>query len=278
MFTRIKQEINKIFRQETLAERSPRIIAGAVYSGLVGVIYILVPQLFNVLLNRNLNLSIDWVSLLTRSLEFGLGLALAGAVVGWFTETYEGIMWGGVMITLFLLLVSLIGGGGTTLLGQSIIVVLPLIGACILVAGVIRVGINRHMQVRQEADPKLRRKGFLKLAGIVFLVGFIPGIFTIFGATSLNTVKSLNNTLQNYSTDSLIDKRFPYEQLPSMKAHLGMDYSLYVRTSMLVADTMEISIHFKDGYTVTCLVPKLDSSSEQLMLDACVEGSSYKSP
>ncbi|PWB53353.1 MAG: hypothetical protein C3F13_09420 [Anaerolineales bacterium] len=278
MFERIKREIDKIFRQETLAERSPRIIAGAVYSGMVGVIYILVPQLFNVLLFRGLNLSIDWISLLTRSLEFGLGLALAGAVVGWFTETYEGIVWGGVVITLLLLVVSLLGGGGTTLIGQSVIVVLPLIGACILVAGVMRVGINRHMKVRQVADPKTRRKGMLQLAGIVFLVGFIPGVFTVFGSSSTDTIKSLNNTLQGYASDPLIDKRFPYDQLPGMKDHLGTPYTLYVRTSMLVADTMEVTIHFKDGYAVTCLVPKLGSGSEQLLLDNCSEGSSYKGP
>lgn len=278
MAARIKQEIDKIFRQETLAERRPRILAGAVYCGLVGVIYILVPQVFNVLLYRNLHLSIDWVSLLTRSLEFGLGLAFAGAVVGWFTETYEGIVWGGIMITLLLLLVSLIGGGGATLIGQSVIVVLPLIGACIMVAAVMRVGINRHVKISQETDTKLRRKHFIQLAGIVFLVGFIPGIFTLFGTTSLNTVTSLNNTLENYASDPLIDKRFPYDRLPAMKAHLGMQYTLYVRTSMLVADTMEVSIHFADGYSVTCLMPKLNSSNEQLLLDNCVEGKSYKSP
>jgi hypothetical protein len=63
-----------------------------------------------------------------------------------------------------------------------------------------------------------------------------------------------------------------------MKAHLGMDYTLYVRTSMLIADTMEVSIRFSDGYTVTCLVPKLGSSNEELLLNQCTEGNSYKGP
>ena len=278
MFKRIKAEFIKIFRQETLAERKDRMLPGAAYSAAAAVLYILVPQVFNVILFRGMHLSIDWISLLSRCIEFGLGLALAGAIVGWFTETYEGIVWGGVLITLFLLVVSLLGGGGGTLVGQSIIIVLPLVGACMIVAGLIRVAINRHMKIKQQEDPKIRRSQFLKLAGIVFLVGFIPGIFTIFGTSSINTVRAMNNTLQNYTSDPILDSRFPYEKLPGLKDHFGMNYSLYVRTSMIATDTMEVTIRFEDGYAVTCLVPKMASSNEELILDVCVEGTRIKSP
>jgi hypothetical protein len=282
MFKRIANGITRYLHQETPAERRKRMLPGAVYSATAIIVYLIVSSLINVIIFRDLHLAVDWIGLVLRCLEFGLIMAAAGAIVGWFTETQEGIVWGGVVLAVLILIgnmaASSFSGRGASLLGQSIIIViLPLVGAGILLAGAIRMAINRHVKVNQQQDPQIKRKLSIQLVALVCLVGLVVGVLSLFGNTSLNAVHSMNSSLQNYASDPLIEQRFPYEKLPGLKAHLGMGYSLYARTAYTTADSLEITIRFADGYTVSCVVP-LMGNNEQMLLNTCNEGATIKSP
>jgi hypothetical protein len=135
--------------------------------------------------------------------------------------------------------------------------------------------IKRHLHAAQQEKPEARRKQIRQLVTLVLLVGAVLGVFSLFGTSSLSTLRSMNKTLQGYATDPLIGLRFPYRNVPSLKDHFGMDYSLFVHTSTLMTGTIDITIHFKDGYSVTCLVPLLDANG-QLLLDTCNEGTSVR--
>jgi MFS family permease len=282
MITQIKTGILKYFQQETLAERIHRMLAGAIYCEIAATVYILVSSVINVIFFPGLHLAVYWIGLLTTWIEVGIALALAGAIVGWFTEDHEGIVWGGVVLAVLIfignLVVALISGRSATLMGQSIfLTAIPLIGAGILVAWVIRMAIKRHVQANQQKMAGDRRKQLVQLTLLVILVGLIVGVFSLFGTSSLSTLRSMNTTLQNYATDNLIDKRFPYDKVPALKSHFGMNYSLYVHLSTIMTGSMDITIHFEDGYNVTCLVPQLETNS-QMLLDTCNEGTQVSSP
>jgi hypothetical protein len=281
MFKGIAKGFNRYYQQETWLERSKRMLPGAVYSATAVIIFLIVTSLINVIIFKDLHLAVDWIGLLHRCLEFGLIMAAAGAIVGWFTETHEGIVYGGVVLAIIILIgnvaASVISGGGASLLGQSIIVViLPLLVAGILLAGAIRMAINRHVKIRQQVVSHNQRKQSFQLVALVCLVGFVIGVFSLFGTTSLNAVHSLNSNLQNYATDPMIEHRFPYAKVPGLKDHFGMAYILYARTAYTTADSLEITIRFTDGYTITCVVP-LMGSNEQMLLDTCNEGVTIKS-
>jgi hypothetical protein len=281
MFARLGNAINKFFREETLAERSKRMLPGAIYCAVAVTVYLLVSALINVIVYPGLHLGVDWLSLLARWLEYGLALALAGSIIAWFTETIEGVVWGGLILAALLMLgsmvLSLLSGTGNTLLGQSLITIIPVIGAGVLVAWVIRMAVKRHSDIMAQAAPKQQRKQLTQLVGIVLVVGLIPGVFSMFGTSSRYAIGSLNNVLQNYATDKLIESRFPYEQLPALRDHFGMDYWLYARTSSVASGSLDITVHFTDGYAFTCVVPQMNSN-EPILLDACSQGGTYKAP
>ena len=282
MFTRLKAEILKYFQQETLADRSKRMAAGAVYCALAATIYILVSSVINVIFYPDLHLAVNWAGLFVSWIEVGLILALAGAIVGWFTEDHEGVVWGGIVLAVLIfignLIAAKISGRSATLMGQSLLLTaIPLIGAGILIAWVIRMPIKRYMRAQQQTAAGIQRKQITQTTLIVCLVGFVFGVFALFGTSSLATLRSMNTTLQNYASDALIEQRFPYEKLPALKAHFGMNYSLYVRLSTIMTGSMDITIHFEDGYNVSCLVPQLESNG-QLLLDVCNEGTSVRMP
>ena len=280
MFKRFTQEIVRFYRQETFAERSLRMVPGALYGTLVATVFVLASSVINILFFPGQHLGVDWVRFLIQWVEFGIALAAAGAIVGWFTEDYMGIVWGGVLLTALLLignlLASLADSGSAALTVQSFITAVPLVGAGILLTGAIRVAINRHLYVRQQEKAEIRRKLFVQLIIIVFLVGLIPGIFSRFGASSENAVSTLNNNLQNYATDKLFEWRYPFKQVPALRDHFGMNYTLYVRTSAYEVGSMDVTIRFEDGYTITCIVPT--NSGNDMLLQTCNEGSSIKSP
>ena len=281
MFKQIAEETIKYFRQETLAERSKRMAPGAMYCAIAVIVFGMVSPVINLLFFLDLHLAVDWIGLLTHWIEFGMALAMAGAIVGWFTEEYEGIVWGGVVLAVLILVenlvASLIGGGGAAMVGQSAMMALPLVGAGVLVAGVIRIAINRHLRVKQQENPGIRRRLFVQLTGIVCLIGLILGVFSLFGGSSEYTIRDLNENLQNYATDPLLEWRFPYEKVPALKAHFGMNYTLLARTSTSLTGFMDITIRFEDGYTVTCVVPP-PTSNEPMLLDICNEGSQIAIP
>jgi hypothetical protein len=223
---------------------------------------------------------VDWISLLIRWLEFGIALALAGVIVGWFTEEYMGIVGGGVVLTILILvgnlIASLFGNGSTTLTVQSFFTALPLVGVCIILAWAIRVAINRHLHIKQQETPRIRRKLLMQLVVIVILVGLIPGVFSRFGLPSEYAIRNLNESLQSTTTYPPLEVRFPLTKVPALKDHIGMDYKLYPRTSSETAGALDISIRFMDGYTITCIVPT--ESSSALYIEKCNEGTGITNP
>ena len=87
MFNWISNAIKGIFREETLSERSLRILPGSFYGAVAATVYSLTLTTINVLTYPGLNLAVDWGKAIAYWLGFGLALAFAGVIVGWFTET-----------------------------------------------------------------------------------------------------------------------------------------------------------------------------------------------
>jgi len=280
MFKRIAETIIKSYRQETLLERAKRMVPGALYATIAAIVFVLVSSIINFIFFPDLQLSIEWISLLTRLIEFGMALALAGAIVGWYTEEYMGIVGGGVVLTILILagnlVASLMGSESVTLTVQSFVTALPLIGVGILLAWAIRAAINRHLHIKQQESPKVRRRLFMQLTVIVLLVGLIPGVLSRFGLSSEYAIRTLNENLRNVATDPSLEVRFPIAKVPALKDHFGMDYTLYPRTSAVAAGAMDITIYYEDGYTVTCLVPV--ESGYATYLQVCNEGTRIVSP
>jgi hypothetical protein len=92
---------------------------GALYGAIATTVYVFVSSIINVIFFPDLHLGVDWIRLLTQWVEFGIALALAGAIVGWLTEEYMGIVGGGVVLTILILvgnlIASLMGGGSAVL-------------------------------------------------------------------------------------------------------------------------------------------------------------------
>jgi hypothetical protein len=279
MFKKIRDRIHNSLQEETTAERSERMLPGALYGTFAATIYILTLYLVNVVTIPGQHLAIDWVHLLTYWVSFALGLAICGVIVGWFTEDYAGVVSGGVIMTILLLVgnlvISLINGENTSLLFQSVVTAVPLVGGAILLALGLRFVIKRHLQNTQTREPRQRRKLIANLIGIVFLVSFVPGFLSRYDSTQIKVFKALNTALQKGATDTLLASRFSATQLPGLKDHFGKDYMVYPRVSVLSAGSLDITVRFKDGYAFSCVVPT--DAGEETFFTTCNEGEKFNS-
>jgi hypothetical protein len=279
MFGRIKAIFSRTLEEESLSDRNKRMIPGALYAALAAAVYVLTFSTINIILFPGLHIAINWGSFFGYLFGFGIGLALAGAIVGWFTEDYMGVVGGGVIMTLLLLVgnvvVSLVNGDPVSVTAQSFITALPLVGAAILLALGLRMLVNRHLNILKEPRES-QRKLMAGLVSIVFLVGLIPGIFSLYDHSTQTTLATLNTGLQTNSNDPSLTAIFPFDKIPNWQSHFDKKYTLYPRNSVVSTGSLDVTIRYEDGYTITCLV---DTSSGNLgFFKDCSEGTQFRTP
>ena len=121
------ENLKKFYKQESLSKRSERMRPAAIYGALVATIYTLTLSFVNVYTFPNLPLGMDWVRVFGMWIGLSVAFALCGAIAGWFTEEYEGIVGGGLIITALLATGLLLSSGSqnSTLTAQTLITALP---------------------------------------------------------------------------------------------------------------------------------------------------------
>jgi hypothetical protein len=181
-----------------------------------------------------------------------------------------------VLVLVGNLVISLVSKSGAGPVAQSVITALPLIGAGVLIAGGLRLAINRHTHIQQDEPVKKRGKLLAELVLVVFLVGFIPGALARFDRTTAEIIRSLNEVLTNIKSDPSLEERFQKDQISALKPHFGQNYTIYPRISTESAGSLDLTIRFQDGYNFTCQVST--DSAATVYFTTCNEGKKMLSP
>jgi hypothetical protein len=274
MFEKIVDNVKRNYQQETLAERSRRMLPAAAFGALVATAYIWMFFLVNVYTFPNLPLSLDWARLFTMWILYAGGFALFGAIAAWFTEEYAGIVGGGLIFTVLMSIVFLLSSGArnSTVTVQSIIMALPLLGVSMLAAWGLRWAAHRYSAIQREAKPD-RRQRLIKHVLTLLLIGLIPGVLMRMDLPSEQTIGKLHELLQAAPNDPSVLPQLPLKQVPALQDHLGVDYRLYARQSALSAGALDVTVRFKDGFTMSCLLPV---SSGINFITECNEGAEVR--
>lgn len=258
-------------QQESMAERSKRMIPATLFGALIATAYVLTFYFVNVYTFFTLPLAIDWVRLMTMWLEFSLAFALFGAIAAWFTEEYAGIVGGGILLTVLLGIFFLLSSGARngTLTLQSIIMALPLIGVCALAAWGFRWAANRYLAIQQEGESADRRKRLAKHVLTIVLIGLIPGILMRMDLPAQQSLQKLHELLQAAPDDPSVWPQLPLKRVPELQNHFGVDYKFYVRQSPRSAGALDVTVRFSDGFTMACFLP-IDTGTD--FITQCNEG------
>ncbi|MBI3174757.1 MAG: hypothetical protein HYZ25_13615 [Chloroflexi bacterium] len=270
MFNHILENLKTHFQEESLPDRSKRMIPAALYGALIATLYTFTLTFVNVVSYPKLPLGVDWPRTLGMWVGYSLAFAAFGAIAAWFTEEYAGIVGGGIIFTLLLVVVFLVqsGASNSTITMQSIITAIPLVGVNMLAAWGLRWAAHRHLTIQQE-EPKARRQHLTRHILIVVLIGFVPGFLGHMDSPAEQSLTQLHTYLQAAPTDSSAWSHLPLKKVPALQDHFGVDYKLYPRWSALSAGALDVTVRFADGYVMTCLLPVGSGSN---FITDCNEG------
>ena len=262
MFRRMTNSILVFFREETLQERSERMLPGVVIGLILGTAYVLTLSLINVISLPALHISLDWGRMLAALLEYDLALALVGAIAGWFTEAPVGAIGGGIVTILLYLLINWIiirlTGGSSVRTVQLIITALPLLIGAMLLCGAFRFAVSRYLRVKQTRPGAKRSLQLAGLIAIIIVIGILPGFSASFNKNAQNIVQTMQERLQAVAGDPTLQAQFPLAEFPALQKHFGMHFVLYPRNSSSEGRALDVTIRYADGYAITCLVSTSD--------------------
>jgi hypothetical protein len=257
MLQKIFEKLKMPLQQESLSKRSERMLSAAMYGALVAVAYALAGALVNVYSFPNLPLGLDWAHILGMCAGIGAAFALAGIIVGWFSEEYNGIVAGGAIITGLLAIVFLfqLGAQNRALTMQSILMALPLFGVNMLAAGALRWAARRHLEIVQKDAAEMRPKRLTGHVLRILLFGLVIGILGRMDLPAEKTLTQFHEFLQAAPNDPAVWTHLPVKQVPSLPEHFGVDYVFYVRSSELALGALDVKVQFADGFRMNCVLP-----------------------
>jgi hypothetical protein len=250
-------------------------IPAAIYGALIATIYTLTLSFVNVYTFPSLPLGMDWARMLSTWIGLSVLFALCGAIAAWFTEEYEGIVGGGLIITVLLTIIFLISSGAQngTMPVQSLIMALPLFGVDMLAAWGLRWAARIHLEIRNKEKPELRQKRLTRHVLTIALVGLIPGILGRMDPPVVRSISQLHELLQAAPNDPSVWPHLPLRQVPELQNHFGVAYTFYAHQSTRTIGALDVTIRFKDGYVITCSLPVSGGTS---FITQCNEGAVRK--
>lgn len=261
-------------QHEDLSARGERMLVTAMYGALLATAYSLAIVLVNVYSFPGLPLGFDLAHILPTWAGISIALAAAGAIAGWFSEEYQGIVGGGAIITALLAVVFFVqmGAESSALSLQSFLMALPLIGVSMLAAGGLRWTARRHLEILHKDAPELRPRLLAKHLLVIVVVGAFFGILGRMDFPAERTLTHFHKSMQAAQSDPTALSYLPVRQVPALTDHLGVDYRFYVRRSGFVLGALDVTVRFDDGFAMTCLLPVGASN----FITDCVEGDSLQ--
>ena len=267
----------KIRDDETPEIRRRRALAGGLYGLLAGSAFAMLAGTIDALIFRDLPIFIDWNAILVQGMGYGLVLAGTGALTGWIPEGWKGITLGAGGLALAMLVYSLSQTNLMLVASFTLfaVMVLPLAAICLPVAIALRWLIDRHTGPGETGVPTRSfsagkvRAGWLVLLALI--LGMIPAFFTRTSGKAESSLREMDKLLKNAAAGQ-INTRFGVrlEQVPALKTHIGMNYAISQRASVISTEGYEILIVFTDGYKATCTVVAYGIGEPYV--DRCADG------
>lgn len=266
-------------QQETPAERRQRMLPGAIYGLIIATMYALVGGFVNQLSFPDLPVGVDWRNLLITWLFFAVWLGVGGGFINWFTQTEESIVTSLLVMTLIALSASALTFEGNlpAQFGKILLLVLPVLAISLVMTITLRWLGVRHADI-VEREQTLWTKSIAILIVIALVIGGLTGIgLTRWSEKTLTGVRYVHSRLQTLAAKPIqAESFFPLNDVPGLVSHLGLPYALYGKSSGQSVTAAEVTVEFKDGYQITCILLVFPDTTP--FLRACAEGNQITLP
>jgi len=267
------QQFKTLAQQETPAERHQRMLPGAIYGLIIATTYALVGSIVNQLSFPELPVGVDWRNLLITWSFFAVWLGVGGAFINWFTQTEESMVTGLLVMTLIALGASALTFEGDlpAQFGKIFLLALPVLAISLVMTITLRwLGVRHADSVEREQT--LKTKSIAILIAIALTIGGGTGFgLNRWTDATLSGIRYVHDRLQTLAAEPVqAEAFFPLADVPGLAAHLGLPYTLHGKPSGQSVTAAQVTVAFKDGYRITCVLLVFPDTTP--FLRACAEG------
>jgi hypothetical protein len=260
-------------QQETPTERNKRMLPGIMYGLIIASTYALVNGFANQLTFPDLPIGVDWRTLLPIWLFFSAWLGLGSGLINWFTQSEESFLPGLLVMEIGALGASvfLLGGNLPAQTGKLMLIILPSLAVSLLMTIALRWFGERHIEMlEKKSTTKVRAITTLTVSALI--IGGVAGYgLNRWSDTTLGGVRGIHGRLQTAISDpSQLEALFPLNDVPELETHLYSQYTLFGRPAGQSVVGSEVTVNFRDGYRITCVL--LVFPDKPPFLRACAEG------
>ncbi len=219
-----------------------RMFWGAVALGTLAGVYQLTSGLVNSLLIGHLRITLDLGPLLATALFS----AVAGALVGAVTMRPDGAGTGVLVgAATFGVLTSVIWSATGNSLGGFL--------AFVVLAPATAVGLAVCTALRFALSGRLRRGLWVWLGAA--LLGIFGGYWSHLSSAEIAGIELVQSRIQTFATQPQgAETPLVFVQAPNLSKHARAQYSFAARTVESEPVTIEVTVTFDDGYSLSCLV------------------------
>lgn len=225
------------------------VVIGSIYGLLIGTSFVLMWAFIDTWLYPDLPLGVDWQLTAMRWAWIGMGLALVGGLTCLFSETWAGLMAGGVSAGLLALLSGLAISSVSAGLKVIVLVfmLVPISVTSLPIAWILRRLAEWHAHILHQKQSVVRI-GLVVLIAVALGMG--AGYFTRMPGRAVLAVRLLHDTLR--APPESKDKAL--SELPRLREHADVSYELFQKASEESTEGFEVRAEYEDGYRVQCVV------------------------
>ncbi len=223
---------------------------GALFGLIAGAAFAVSAFGVDFLLHRDLPLGFEFDFLFSYGLIVAVGMCIVGFVTCWAVETWRGLAYGALAVSLFVLIGSLLQNNMTTA-GAKIIAILfilmPLAVLALPIAWILRWLTESHMRARLERFSTVKI-GLLVMWAFVF--GAAGGWFMRMPPNAVEAVHFMDGMIQiaPKHADNML------RTIDGFDAHMGANYKLYESSSTVSTEGFLVTAKYEDGYRLSCTV------------------------
>ncbi|MGQ0604728.1 MAG: hypothetical protein ACT4QE_23865 [Anaerolineales bacterium] len=241
-----------------------RATVGAWLGLLIGAVYGLMSSVINTVLLRDVSLRVDGGQVFANVVTSGIGLAVAGFIIGWFDSSWRGILIGAGALAGFQLVRSFlsVGGGVLERFGVSYILLvftLPLIVLFVVFTALLRWGINSHENALREVG-RDRVTGLASVWLGAVVLALITGFFSQMTVEEQEAVRRINTLVRNGITAERVPASL--QSVTDFRNRASQNYTLDVNTvsstdfdsaGATTSQFVAVNVYFDNGLVVQCL-------------------------
>lgn len=231
--------------------RLSRPASGALVGLVLGAVYTLVASTIDAALMRDVPIRLDWPAVWGAAALGGLSGAALGALTAWPEVGWKGVLAGAAGFVAWSFAESYLKLQAAAFLFLPLFV--PLMMMSLPLAGLLRWGAGRQVQLQAESGWARWRAQVLLLA-LVLAVGGFAGSWSQMPASAQAAVRTVHRLLgRTFAAPTNAALPPALQAVPEVVDHADSPYQLQ-QQPVSGSDQVDVRVVFADGYAISCLV------------------------